>query len=374
MIFGETSRPLFLSIDQDTSRYRQIVRGKIRQNLRKYISNSQLIGRKGKDLVSIPISQIELPTFRFGDQGQGVGQGEGEIGTPIGQGEPGAGDGQAGDQPGAHLMEVELTLEELAELLGEELELPRIQPKGKRNVESEIYRFTGISRVGPEGLHHFKRTYREALKRQMASGTYDPAHPAVTPVREDKRYRSWKVYPRPENSAVVFYMMDVSGSMTDNKKRLVRLTAFWIDTWLQANYKNITTRYIVHDANAQEVNAETFYHIHEDGGTRISSAYQLCQQIIQAEYDPQEWNMYAFHFSDGENYSNEDDQRCMNILQDTLLPEMNLFGYGQVRSEDDNLFRKVLENHFDDEKLSTAQINEDEDIYTAIKTFLGKGL
>lgn len=365
---------VFLNIEGDANRYRQIVRGRVRQNLRKYISNTQLIGRKGRDLVSIPIPQIELPTFRFGDQGQGVGQGEGEVGTPIAAAPSQGGNGQAGNQPGEHILEVEISIEELAEMLGEELALPRIQPKGKRNVEGEVYRYTGIRRAGPEGLRHFKRTYREALKRQLASGTYNPDHPLVVPVHEDKRYRDWKSYPRPDNTAAVFYMMDVSGSMTDDKKRLVRLTAFWIDTWLRAHYKNIITRYIVHDASAQEVDFETFYHLQENGGTRISSAYDLCRQIIEKEYDPGAWNLYAFHFSDGENYSNEDDQRCLNLLSDFLLPSLNLFCYGQVKSDHSDLFRGFLTDHVNDERLSTAQINDDEDIYDAIKSFLGKGL
>src|SRR3972149_1302947 len=168
---------MILSIKQDTSRFRQIIRGKIKQNLRKYISNGELIGRQGKDLVSIPIPEIELPHFRFGGRQGGGGQGPGDIGTPLGPGEPGDGNGQAGDQPGAHILEVELTLQELVELLGDELGLPRVQPKAKNPLAGEITRYTGIRRIGPEGLRHFKRTYRETLKRQMISGTYNADRP-----------------------------------------------------------------------------------------------------------------------------------------------------------------------------------------------------
>jgi sporulation protein YhbH len=364
---------MFLSIEQDASRFRQIVRGKIKHNLRKYMSNGELIGRKGKDLVSIPIPQIELPHFRFGDPRGGVGQGEGGVGDPLGPSQQGDGNGEAGDQPGAHLMEVELTLQELAEILGEELELPRIEPKGKNNVEGEVTRYTAIRRVGPESLRHFKRTYREALKRQLVSGTYDAKNPVIIPIRDDKRYRSWTTHPCPENNAVVIYMMDVSGSMTQRKKELVRLTAFWIDTWLQAHYRNLTTRYIVHDAAAKEVDAHAFYHLRESGGTRISSAYELCEQIIRQEYDPVDWNLYAFHFSDGENYSEQDDRRCLELLHGSLLPALNLFCYGQVQSALGRQFIHILKS-MNDEKLSTAAIENDDDIYTAIKAFLGKGL
>src|ERR1700734_1931488 len=107
-----------LKIDQDHSRFRAIVRGKIRQNLRKYISQGELVGRKGKDLVSIPIPQIDIPRFSFGDkQRGGWGQGKGDPGDPMGGGEEGneAGDGkQAGSAPGEHVLEVDVTLDELA--------------------------------------------------------------------------------------------------------------------------------------------------------------------------------------------------------------------------------------------------------------------
>jgi uncharacterized sporulation protein YeaH/YhbH (DUF444 family) len=362
-----------LPIEQDVSRFRQIVRGAIRQNLRKYISKGELIGRQGKDVVSIPVPQIELPSFRFGEPRGGVGQGEGEPGTPIGQAQPGQGDGAAGDEPGDHLLEAEVTLEELAELLGEELELPRIQPKGKRNLESQVLRYQGLRRVGPAGLRYFKRTYREALKRQLAYGTYNWERPTIIPVHDDMRYRSWKTTLRPENNAVVIYMMDVSGSMTERKKELVRLTTFWIDTWLRAHYPHLAFRYVVHDAAAHEVDAQTFYHLQENGGTCISSAYELCQQIINADYPVNDWNLYAFHFSDGENSGSEDDQRCLRLLHETLLPAVNLFGYGQVQSAGSDLFMNRLEE-VKDVKMVRVQINADDDIYAAIKAFLGKGL
>lgn len=362
-----------LPVEQDASRFRQIVRGKVRQNLRQYISNGELIGRRGKDIVSIPIPEIQLPFFRFGGRTKGVSQGEGENGTPIGQ-DGQIGDGhKAGDQPGAHMLEVELTLDEMAQLLGEELELPRIQPRSKNNVEGEVLRYSGIRRVGPEGLRHFKRTYREALKRQLSSGTYNSDHPAIVPIRDDKRYRSWKSYPRPDSNAVIIYMMDVSGSMSDRKKELVRLTAFWIDTWLRAHYKNVINRYIVHDAEAHEVDSQIFYTLRESGGTRISSAYELCCQIIRQEYDPSGWNLYAFHFSDGENFDDEDDERCVQLLEEVLLPDLNMFAYGQVRSYYGKQFIDTLAT-IEADKMTMAKINEDEDIYTAIKAFLGKGL
>src|SRR5687767_15985173 len=105
-----------LRIDPDHGRFRDIVRGKIKQDLKKYISNGELIGRKGKDLVSIPLPQINIPRFRFGDKGQGgVAQGEGDVGDAVGKGDPDKdGAGKAGSDAGEHALEVELSLDELA--------------------------------------------------------------------------------------------------------------------------------------------------------------------------------------------------------------------------------------------------------------------
>jgi sporulation protein YhbH len=364
-------------IEQDTSRFRQIVRGRVRENLRKYMTSGELIGRQGRDLVSIPIPEIQIPQFRFGRrQTGGVGQGEGEPGTPIGfdPDQPGEGD-QAGNAPGRHIMEVEVTLEELARMLGEELELPHIEPKGKENIESRVDRYTGIRRVGPESLRHFKRTYREALKRQVALGVYDQNRPAVIPVREDKRYRSWKSHYEPDSNATIIYMMDVSGSMYKSKKEIVRLTAFWIDTWLRSQYQKVDVRYIIHDAAAREVDQHAFYHTRESGGTAISSAYRLCQRMIQEDYDPAQWNIYPFHFTDGDNWE-DDDAQCARLLADAILPHVNLFCYGEVRGPSAySRFMKALQqlDLEDEERLIITAIQDKDHIYQAIKTFLGKG-
>ena len=368
-----------LKIDQDHSRFRAIVRGKIRQNLRKYISQGELIGRKGKDLVSIPIPQIDIPHFSFGDrQRGGAGQGEGEPGDPIGgdsdQGDDGDGH-QAGQAPGEHALEVDVTLDELAAILGEELELPDIQDKGKSKIINAKDRYTSIRRVGPESLRNFKRTYREALKRQIAMGTYVPGNPVVVPIPSDKRYRSWKTEAEPVANAVILYMMDVSGSMGDEQKEIVRIESFWIDAWLQKQYKGLESRYIIHDAVAREVDRETFFHTRESGGTMISSAYKLCSQLIDDHYPPEEWNIYPFHFSDGDNWSMDDTLLCVEILKNKILPRVNMFAYGQVESPyGSGQFIKDLREHFGkDERVVTSEIRDKDAIVGSIKDFLGKG-
>ena len=365
-----------LRIEQDHNRFKQIVRGRIKKNLREYIGRGELIGRKGRDLVSIPIPQIDLPRFVHGPrQSGGVGQGEGDVGQVLGAGDSGDGAGQAGNAPGQHILEVEVSLEELARILGEELELPAIKRKGRKNIVSEKDRYVGISSSGPESLRHFKRTYKEALKRQIASGTYDPMSPRIVPIRRDRRYRTWKVHREPETNAVIIYMMDVSGSMGDDQKEIVRIESFWIDTWLRSQYDGIEVRYVIHDAEAREVDRETFYHTRESGGTVISSAYRLAEAIIDREFSPEEWNIYLFHFSDGDNWGGDDTRKCIQLLETDLIPKANLFCYGQVKSAyGSGQFIKDLRGHFkDSDAIILSEIGSRDEIYDSIKAFLGKG-
>ncbi|MDZ4783435.1 MAG: DUF444 family protein [Planctomycetia bacterium] len=368
---------MVLKIDRDQSRFRQIVRGKIRENLRKYVTHGEMIGRKGRDLVSIPIPQLDVPNFRYGKNGSGgVGQGEGEEGDQIGKpGDEDGGTGQAGSDPGAHILEVDITLEELAQILGDELELPRIEPKGKAQLEQEKTKYSSIRRTGPESLRHFKRTYMEALRRQISSNTYQPVEPKIVPIRDDKRYRSWRTINQPEANAVAIYMMDVSGSMTDEQKEIVRTTAFWIDAWLKTNYQGLETRYIIHDAVAKAVDEHTFYHTRESGGTRISSAYRVCMELIEKELPAAEWNLYCFQFSDGDNWG-EDNEQSLKMLSETLLPQVNLFCYGQVESPyGSGDYLRALNGRLGEknENLVISEIKNKDGIYGAIKQFLGKG-
>ena len=367
-----------LKVDQDHSRFRSIVRGKIRQNLRRYISQGELIGRKGKDLVSIPLPQIDIPRFVYGDrQRGGVGQGQGEIGDGVGgqDGDDGDGSGQAGKDPSEHVLEVDVTLDELADILGEELQLPAIENKGKNRIVAAKDRYTGIRRVGPESLRHFKRTYKEALRRSLASGAYNPKDPLIVPQHDDRRFRSWKEDLEPVANAVIIYMMDVSGSMGDEQKEIVRIESFWIDTWLRRQYQGLESRYVIHDAVAREVDRETFFRTRESGGTMISSAYRLCGQLIDQHYPSNEWNIYPFHFSDGDNWSMDDTLTCIEILKNDVLPRVNMFAYGQVESPyGSGQFVKDLREHFgEDERVITSEIRDRDAIVGSIKDFLGKG-
>ena len=183
-----------MKIERDQPRFKQIVRGKIRENLRKYVTHGEMIGRKGSDLVSIPVPQLDVPHFRFGKNGSGgVGQGDGEVGhadRPRRRRRDGA--GQAGERPGrphprSRALARRTGRRSSARSWSCRASSPRARPTSSRRRTST----PASARPGPRSLRHFKRTYMQALKRQIASSTYDPDDPRVIPIREDKQYRSW---------------------------------------------------------------------------------------------------------------------------------------------------------------------------------------
>lgn len=365
-----------MSILEDQKRFRDIVKGKVKENLKKYVSQGEIIGKREKDFVKIPLPQIDIPNFRYGPkQKGGLGQGQGQPGDSVGDPASGDGAGEAGNEPGEHQLEIDLSVDELADILGEALELPKIQPKGSKQIPTTATRYSGLAPVGPEGLRHFKTVYKQALKRQIASGTYDPRNPKILPIRQDFRYRTFKTVTKPQTRAVIIYMMDVSGSMGDEQKEIVRLESFWINAWLKKHYKGLETRFIIHDAVAREVDEDTFFRTSESGGTLISSAYKLCQSIIELDYPPSEWNIYPFHFSDGDNWSTEDTRLCLDLIRDFFIPNVNMFGYGQVESKyGSGQFIKDLKKEFDqNESIILSSISGKDKILDSIKDFLGKG-
>lgn len=364
-----------MAIEQDHKRFRDIVRGKIRENFKKYITQGEMVGRREKETVKIPIPQIELPRFKYGPKQQGgVGQGEGQPGEEV-DGQQEGDPTQAGDKPGEHGLEVDISFDELAEILGQELQLPRIEPKGSKQFVTTKYKLKGMAPVGPSNLRNYKASYKEALKRQMSMGTYNPDDPVIVPIKKDLRFRSFKQATQPQSNAVVIYIMDVSGSMGGEQKEIVRLETFWIHTWLKHHYKGLQTRFIIHDAAAKEVDEDTFFKTSEAGGTLISSAYNLLKKMIDDEYNPTEWNIYPFHFSDGDNWSAEDTKYCLRLLKDEILPKVNMFGYGQVESKyGSGQFLKDLMKEFpEDDKLITSRVPNREKIPDSIRDFLGKG-
>ena len=373
-------------IDRDLARAREILKGKVRKDLKKFITHGEMVGRQGRRLVTIPVPSINEPRFRHGNNGRkGVSQGEGEVGQPIGTGgNQGDGEGQAGSEPGSgHTRDVEVSLEELADMLAEELKLPRLKPRSGEIVEIKNT-YKGLKPFGISGLMSRRKTMREAILRSLSvldiddllDFDFDLAD-NLTLAPRDKRYRSIVTEEIRAAKAAIIFMMDVSGSMTQEQKELVRREAFWIEVWVRSAYPGVEIRYIIHDAVAKEVDENAFYHTHESGGTRISSAYQIAKDMINPAsgypkaYNPEECNIYIFQFSDGDNWG-EDNETCINMLKTDILPVCSLFGYSQVKSPygsgDYIKELKRIVAKFDN--LTLAEVLNAEAIYPAIKALL----
>lgn len=365
-----------IKIGADNKRFHDIIRGRVRKDLKRFISQEGFKAKQGNKTVSVPIHNVDTPVFRYDDKKQGgTGQGDGDPGDPMGgNGQQGPGKGKAGQGEGDKGLEVEVTIDELADMLGEELDLPRIENKGKSKILQDSHKYRTIRRQGPEGLRNFKRTYKEALKREISSGSYNPGYPVI-PRKEDKRYRAADVVEDTIANACIIYMMDVSGSMGEEQKSIARITSFWINAWIRKHFKGLETRYIIHDTTAKEVSEEDFFRTAESGGTQISSAYRLCADIMNEEYPATEWNIYTFHFSDGDNWSHEDNEKALDIVRKEILPFVSQFAYGQIKSGyGSGDFYNVLQAGMGNEPgMCLSKIEGKDGILSSIKDFLKSG-
>ncbi|MFZ5823621.1 MAG: DUF444 family protein [Bacillota bacterium] len=195
-------------------------------------TEESIITSDGKRLVKVPIRTIEEYRFRFDpNQGKRVGQGDGdsEVGDVIARGKgdgSGGGGAQPGNEPGIDYYEAEVTVDELAELIFEDLGLPDLKPKSTQEIPTEEVKFTEVRKKGPMANLDRKRTIMENLKRNARLGI--PGFGNIT--NDDLRFKVWEREVRPSSSAVVLAMRDASGSMGEFKKYITRSLFFWMMT------------------------------------------------------------------------------------------------------------------------------------------------
>jgi uncharacterized protein len=365
------------NIGSDLNRFKDLVKKRVGDNIHKFIGHEKMIARHGKKTVSIPLDYINLPHFTFGGKDKGgTGQGDGEAGDPVnGQGKgkgkgKGKGEGEAGDEHEEHDVGPEFTSDELAQILMDKLELPNIEPRGTDKLSTEKARYNRIGIVGNESLRHNRRSYKESLKRTISSGHYQPGD-AVVIEKQDKRYKDSSTTTKPEVACTLFFMRDISGSMGEEQCKLSLAIAYWVDLLLRKAYGEIRTVWIVFDTEASIVETrEEFFNLRAGGGTRITSGIQLVKELTDSKYRYAESNNYAYLFSDGDCHSS-DNTAGVEALH-ALLPNLNNFSYGQVKNAGggEGEFMKTMTEHFSNhERVSMAQVNNDEDILGAIKAF-----
>jgi sporulation protein YhbH len=367
-------------IDQD--RHKERVKEAIKKNLGSIVSNEAIILSDGKRTVKVPIRALDEYKFRYDyRKRKHVGQGDGKtrVGDviaregPQGQGHGGA--GQAGHDGGGEYYEAEVNIDEIAALIFEDLQLPFLEEKAKKAVQSKTTRFNEIRRTGVMANLDKRRMILENIKRNAR----EEGRARFGDVRkEDLRFKTWEENLRYESNAVVLALMDVSGSMGEFKKYIARSFFFWMVRFLRTKYDNVEIVFISHHTEAREVTEEQFFTQGESGGTVVSSAYQLALDIIAARYRPEDWNIYPFHFSDGDNYYSDNEEATR--LADQLIATCNLFGYGEIGEEGSSSYRRssgALLSIFNDrlknkERFVGVRIDDKEDVYPALKQFFGR--
>ncbi|HEX8116540.1 MAG TPA: DUF444 family protein, partial [Pyrinomonadaceae bacterium] len=337
-----------------------------------------------KRTVKVPIRSLDEYKFRFDHRKRkqvGTGDGKTRVGDVIaregqGQGQgPGRGPGPAGQDAGAEYYEAEVDIDELAALIFEDLQLPFLEDKAKKAVQSKTTRFNEIRRTGVFSNLDKRRMILENIKRN-ARESNEPRFGNVR--KEDLRFKTWEEDKRYESNAVVLALMDVSGSMGEFKKYIARSFFFWMVRFLRTKYDNVEIVFISHHTEAKEVSEEQFFTQGESGGTVVSSAYQLALDIIHTRYPPSDWNIYPFHFSDGDNYYSDNEEAVR--LADELIRTCNLFGYGEIGEEGGGGYRRssgALLSIFNDrlrrkERFIGVRIDDKEDVYPALKQFFGR--
>ncbi|MCQ6558604.1 sporulation protein YhbH [Paenibacillus mendelii] len=357
----------------DQTRHQEKVREAIKQNLPDIVTDESIILSNGKRTIKVPIKSIDEYRFVYNhNKKQHVGQGDGDtqVGDVLGVDPqeakgPGKGEG-AGDQPGEDYLETEISMAELEDMLFEELELPNLEQKQKEQVQTTDVVFQDIRKKGIMSNLDKKRTLMENLRRNANAGRAGIG--GITP--DDLRFKTWQEVIKPESNAVVLALMDTSGSMGSFEKYCARSFFFWMSKFLRRKYEHVEMVFIAHHTEAKEVTEEEFFTRGESGGTICSSAYQKALDIIDSRYPTANWNIYPFHFSDGDNLTS-DNEKCVRLIEE-LMKRSNIFGYGEVNQYNRSSTLMSAYKHIGNKKFLYSIIREKSEVYKALKTFFSK--
>lgn len=398
-------------------RFLRRYKAQIKQSISGAINKRSVTDVDSGESVSIPIEDINEPMFHQGHGGlrHRVHPGNDHfvqrdrIERPQGGGN-GSGQGQPSqDGDGQDEFVFQISKEEYLDLLFEDLALPHLQ----RNQQRQITEFTShragftangvpanISVVRSLQNSLARRTAMSAGKRRLlheleeALGAVSRSEPAqlmeeerlrkeITALREkiarvpfidtfDLRYKNYEKRPEPSSQAVMFCLMDVSGSMDQATKDMAKRFYILLYLFLSRTYKNVEVVYIRHHTQAKEVDEHTFFYSQETGGTIVSSALKLMDEVVQARYNPAQWNIYAAQASDGDNWA-DDSPLCHEILAKKLLPVMRYYSYIEItRRAHQTLWRQYesLQATFDN--FAIEHIQEQDDIYPVFRTLFQK--
>ncbi len=362
------------------------------------------------DEISIPRKNVSEPQFRHGRGGRQrqvlPGNKEFITGDRIARPSGSGGSGPKASNTGEGMDEFafELTQQEFLDFMFEDLELPNLVKKQLKDTEAYKLVRGGYASEGIPARLNVVRSLRGAHARRIALGgairrnikeleeelgSIGEQAETEDRVKEikieldrldrrlnhipfldefDLRYNVLIQQPLPTSSAVMFCLMDVSGSMTQDIKDLAKRFFILLHLFLKRNYQKIDIVFIRHHTVASEVDEEEFFYSRETGGTVVSSALQLMEKIVKERYPMSDWNIYAAQASDGENWA-DDSPRCRDILESGILPNVQYYAYVEINSGEDqalwHTYEEILEKLPD--RFAMGKVTDPSDIFPVFR-------
>ncbi len=376
----------------DRSRHRQKIEKAIKESIKDVVAEESIIGQSGKKKIRIPVRGIKEHRFVYGtnEKNKQVGSAQGKdvkkgqrIGHRRKTQDNKEGD-KPGNKPGEEMYEIEMSLEELAGYLFNDLQLPELEKKNFKFTTQEKMKRKGKRPYGIRPRLSKKETIKQKIKRKKAAikaGSYDPESGERFSFHEsDLRYKHIAPVNKENTAAVVFFIMDVSGSMTKSKKFLARSFFFLLYQFINHRYSSVDVVFVSHTAEANEVNEEQFFTQVPSGGTLVSTGLKKVEEIIEKRYHPNNWNIYTFYCGDGDNWSidNKEALSCFKRLKEinqtmcyTEIGKLhNYSDYALYSGKNDKKlwdWTKLVE----DKNFKRVRLEEHRDIWTAFKKLFG---
>ena len=360
-------------IEEDHQQFRDVVGGKIRKELKKFIKSGKIFKNRGKNgKISISIPRIDIPHIVHGENNTGVGRGDVKPGDVIGKDDNGGQNkGNQGGQEEGEGITIQLDMEEVLKFMQDELELPNLTTRQDQCIDEVKIKYNNISLVGPDSLRHTRRTMLQALKRLCSTGEINKLHyvpgmkdpiKLLTPINSDKRFRQFKEVHSPSSNALIVYARDGSASMDEMKCEIVSDMSWWIDIWVRRFYKRVERMFVWHDVTAQEVSEDKFYRYRYGGGTTCSTALKLIANQFENRFPPSKWNIFVFYFIDGENFTN-DNPEFVKVLKENFGTNVcNLVAITQIQAYDyrgsvmEAVDTAIVDNVLSDKNIKTTEI------------------
>ena len=360
---------LFSRGARDWLRHDEKVRESVRQHLPQIVAGGDVMNG-GARTVRVPVRMLEHYHFRLRrpEESQGAGQGKAKPGDVFsdpskqrGPGEKGAG----GQDEGEVQLLLEFKVDDIVDWLWEEMQLPNLKARVGPSEETDYVR-EGWDRRGARSRLDRRRSFKELVKRRAAPGA------TQTFTDEDLRFRQLARRKQPAIHAVVFFLLDVSGSMSDRDRKLAKTFFFWVVQGLRREYRSLETVFVAHTTEAWEFTESEFFQVSGTGGTVTSTGLAKVREIIDERYNPNRCNIYLFYASDGDNsVSDATDARGQMT---SLCADACYTGYVEVSSglsrqlatETGRLFAELASTGC---AAGSYALNDFEDVWGAVRHF-----